>query len=230
MTIKSFVACSILCLLVSCSSTPKPGVAWQGEVHKVMRDGDLTDNAFLSELTHAEHLYAIGPVSQLDGEITVIDGKCYIAQSDSSNNVTVQEDCSLKAPFLVYGYFPAWIPVDFKRKIRTRQDLARSMTEILIENGFITEDPSAIIIEAKVDSLDYHIVKKDRNDFKGTLRDQNVMLMGFYSKNHEGVFTHKGQNLHLHFLSADQKASGHVDDFVIQEGARLKIRLPYMRK
>lgn len=222
-----------LFILTSCAS-PKTEVSWAGEVHKVMALGDLTDNAFLSELTNGKHLYAVGPVSQLDGEITVLDGKCYVSRVDQQGQEKIEEDCSLKAPFLVYGYFSRWAPVKTNKAINNMAELRRNIMEVLIENGVITEEPSAFLIDAQMESVNYQVVTKYNGTYrsnqnmavKKSLSGKKVTLIGFYSKHHGGIFTHGKEQLHIHMLSEDKMHSGHVTDFKLKSPAQFKMYVP----
>ncbi len=47
-------------------------------------------------------------------------------------------------------------------------------------------------------------------------------LVGFYSPRHHGVFTHMGSNAHAHCVAEKPLSSGHVDDVVILEGAKIR--------
>lgn len=52
-------------------------------------------------------------------------------------------------------------------------------------------------------------------------------LLGVYSgKALEGVVSHPGERLHIHFADADAKTSGHVDRFSIAAGAVLRLPAP----
>jgi acetolactate decarboxylase len=42
------------------------------------------------------------------------------------------------------------------------------------------------------------------------LNGQDVTLVGFWSNQHQGVFTPMGTNMHAHFQTLDNKVSGHV--------------------
>lgn len=233
-----FILLSAMCFsLFSCSSPSNKNVAWRGEIKNVSEKGNLEDNALLTELTNGKHLYAVGPVSQLDGEITVIDGVCYIAQVVNESSLKVTEDCTKKAPFLVYSYYTHWREIPINRPFKTLKDLSRSLTELLIENGYITEDPTGLMIDAEVERLDYHVAIKDPSGRKSyqqslekfSIKNDKIVMIGFYSKNHGGVFTDKGQNLHLHFLSSNKQSSGHVDDFFIPAGSKIKLYFPLKR-
>lgn len=203
--------------LFSCSTPPThKDVAWREE------------DFFLSELTNAKHLYAVGSASQKDGEITVLDGVCYIAQIDEQDKVHVTEDCSQKSPFLVYSYYSNWKGVQVKRPFKTLKDLSRYMTELLIENGYITEDSTAFMLQAEVKDLEYQISHKGKTR-EFTLEQTKVTMVGFYTKEQGSVFTDKGQNLHVHFVADDKSSSGHVTDFFIPAGSKVKLYFPLRR-
>jgi acetolactate decarboxylase len=49
------------------------------------------------------------------------------------------------------------------------------------------------------------------------------MIVGFYSSTHEGVFTHRGSQAHLHVLLPNG-TSGHVDE--LELGPDVELLLP----
>lgn len=51
-----------------------------------------------------------------------------------------------------------------------------------------------------------------------------VECLGFFSREHEGVFTHKGQYIHVHVVLQDPLLSAHVDD--ISATGRLTVFFP----
>jgi hypothetical protein len=62
------------------SDKAKPGeVQWIGEMRKVMHQGDLTGHVDLRSLANRPHLYAVGPLEGLRGEVTIWDGKASLA-------------------------------------------------------------------------------------------------------------------------------------------------------
>ena len=46
-------------------------------------------------------------------------------------------------------------------------------------------------------------------------------MIGFYSTEHRGIFTHADSSVHVHFVSADGRDSGHVESFEFAPGASL---------
>jgi hypothetical protein len=55
-------------------------------------------------------------------------------------------------------------------------------------------------------------------------RAREVTLVGFWSSQHQGIFTPMGTNMHAHFQTRDNKVSGHVQDLKLAQG--LKLALP----
>jgi alpha-acetolactate decarboxylase len=55
----------------------------------------------------------------------------------------------------------------------------------------------------------------------GTLAEASGTLVGFFSKTHQGVFTHLGSNTHLHVVAPDAKVSGHVDAVTVPAGVEI---------
>ena len=53
------------------------------------------------------------------------------------------------------------------------------------------------------------------------LQSQDVTLVGFWSNQHQGIFTPMDTNMHVHFQTADNTASGHVQGLDLAEGMRL---------
>jgi acetolactate decarboxylase len=57
------------------------------------------------------------------------------------------------------------------------------------------------------------------------VRRQEVMLVGFWSTQHQGIFTPMGANMHVHFQTADNRMSGHVQGLDLGQGG-MTLSLP----
>ena len=44
------------------------------------------------------------------------------------------------------------------------------------------------------------------------VKNQEAEIIGFFSTNHEGVFTHHDSNIHLHLITKDLSMMGHLDE------------------
>jgi acetolactate decarboxylase len=50
-----------------------------------------------------------------------------------------------------------------------------------------------------------------------------VEVVGFFSTEHKGIFTHHDSFLHMHLISSDEKEMGHLDELEIES---MKLYLP----
>jgi acetolactate decarboxylase len=93
-----------------------------------------------------------------------------------------------------------------------------------------------MVIQAKAKSLDWHVLAglpdggqsaHDGPRSVGTLSGAMVTLVGFLSRNDEGVFTHMGEHSHVHVVTSGDRMTGHVAAMALESGA--VIRLPARR-
>jgi acetolactate decarboxylase len=50
-------------------------------------------------------------------------------------------------------------------------------------------------------------------------------MVGFFSREHQGIFTHHDSYVHVHLLTQDKKKMGHVDEMIMQKGSA-KLYIP----
>ena len=204
-------------------------VSWQGALREV-HGGDVSGKVPLQQFSERENIYAVGPVAESDGEITAIDGKFHIARV-KHGEIKTDSDLSTTASFLVWSEVSAWKqPVALSKKVSNHAQLEKQIEFLAAKEGVDTAKPFPFIIEGIVESVDYHILipkKPHRVDSghsgsakKISSKGVDAKVIGFFSKNHEGVFTHRGNAAHLHILESNG-CSGHVDEIVLNAEARV---------
>ena len=205
---------------------------WVGEMRKVMRDGDLSGNVKLDALAKWPHLYALGPLEGLRGEVTIFDGKSSVA-TVAGGKASVSEKFEGKACFLVYAQVPEWREIELPAKgLAKAADLEAHIQVAARKAEIDTDKPFPFLLRGKVAKATLHIVNKtddgpftpkdhDRIKVPFEVEDREVEILGFYSEKHAGVFTHHDSNVHMHLKTADGKLSGHVDSVSPGEGMRL---------
>ena len=57
-----------------------------------------------------------------------------------------------------------------------------------------------------------------------------VELIGFYSREHRGIFTPKESNVHVHLRTEDGQISGHLETVQLAPGARVAVPAPGWRQ
>jgi len=58
-----------------------------------------------------------------------------------------------------------------------------------------------------------------------SVSNQEVIIVGFFSTEHQAVFTHHDTFMHLHLMTADKKQMGHLEDIKFRPG-RMRLLLP----
>ena len=200
-----------------------------GEMRRMFTARDIGPNVDLAEVNKDPHLYALGPLAGLKGEVTVSDGQVFVSKANGKKPIVTIEP-HVKSVFLVYASVPAWRSVDIPESVRTEKDLATFVKSQLPRNT-----RSAFRVEGNALTARYHI-----QNYKGSakaltheahdaakvfleINNAPVELVGFFT-NREGdggSFVHMGQTTHVHILSKDRKQMGHLESIKLGPGARL---------
>jgi len=104
------------------------------------------------------------------------------------------------------------------------------------EAGLDVEQPFPFLLKGNFDSVKYHVVRPPQGGaghggaagpsdsaLNAEATGTSATVVGFFSRNHEGVFTHRGSHAHLHVVLANGE-SGHVDE--LRVGPDVQLLLP----
>jgi len=209
------------------ASRRAPPVAWVGAQRDVLA-GNLRAAVALAELKRFEHLYGLGPLEGLKGEISVFDGVPLIARV-IGDEIVVDADSGVGACFLVYTDAASW------RWTTMRSPLLGGEEESTVPRLAAEHDrppdgaPLAFLLRGLAVTLVFHVLDKrdglphsparhEQAKVRRTLRQREVEVIGFHSTAHRGVFTPADSNVHMHFRSIDGRASGHVEQLDLASG------------
>ncbi|MDC1222045.1 acetolactate decarboxylase [Salibacteraceae bacterium] len=210
-------------------------VEHKGALKNIMHKGDLSAQADLLDFENTENLFAIGAVENLKGEILILDGEPYISSVEDSE-MSISHTLDHKAALLVYATVANWKEHEIPDSIVTYLELEKYVVQIAKTNGINTDEPFPFMLSGTAKSIDWHIIDWEDGDTEhshqkhiesglhGTETNQDVQILGFYSKSHHAVFTHHTTNMHLHVKTTDDKISGHLDG--LQLGKQMRIMLP----
>lgn len=207
-------------------------VRWEGTL-KAVHSGETKGVVSLAPLENNAHIYAVGPVGDLDGEITTIAGKTSIARV-RHNKIIEDSDFRSKASFLVWAEVAQWqAPVPLGLPAASHAELEMRIEQLAKSAGLNTDLPFPFLLEGEFEEVKFHVLapKSDAHAHGShtdaaksiQLKNELATMIGFYSRSHEGVFTHRGSRVHLHVVTP-QKGSGHVDELVTN--ANLKVSFP----
>jgi acetolactate decarboxylase len=204
-----------------------------GAMRDVMWQGQLDGRILLDTLRNRKGVYGIGPLAGLRGEILLLDGEQYVSRVTETGTplVTIEEEVT--APFFVYGYQNLWETQKLPKEITNLKSLEKFVTD----KASATDQPFVFKLSGRVMAASYHIqnlavgskVTNPTEAHAGqrsfNIENEEVIIVGFYSKNHKGIFTHHDTNMHLHIITVDKKAMGHLDQMEL-DAASTTLFLP----
>lgn len=202
-----------------------PEVKVSGAMKNVMMNGNLSAHLDIDTLNKV-HLYGLGPVAELKGEIMILNGKVFTT-AKVGNKILNQQDKVSKAALLVYSNVEKWKAVSISTIINNYAELEKLVETTAKENGYDTELPFAFKINAIPAKAIYHVidwkkgVKHTMDNHKqfayaGEMTNSPVSMLGFYSKHHQSIFTHHTTFMHVHLLDEKTETVGHLDDLLIK--------------
>jgi acetolactate decarboxylase len=205
-----------------------------GAMKDVMWEGKLNAQIDLDSIRIKTHLYGLGPLENLKGEIIVLDGEGYSSTIDTNGKPIVKNGLKVKAPFFCYQNISQWRSEKMPDTIKTMQSIQIYLSQI----NHPSDRSFLFKIEAEVDSAQLHIVSlpdwvkvsspddahKGQVDIK--LKNRNLVLLGFYSNHHQTIFTHHDTYLHIHAISKENDIVGHLDQVSLRAG-KATIYLPF---
>ena len=214
-------------------------VNYRGAMSKI-RQEKRVDADILVDTIRAEHLYAIGPVENLRGEILVWNNIAYVAALTEDKKPYVRKDVkNLKAIFLVYADVKEWdtLLID-KKQAGSITELQSTITNIAFLHGLDTSSAFPFQVFGKAKQGYGHIMFKDSSvkqitpdelqkaTFINTFTDQYIQMLGFYSQHHQTIFTHHNSYLHIHYRLRNKYQAGHLEQIQLDPDQQFRILLP----
>jgi acetolactate decarboxylase len=219
------------------SNAEKPVVqaqSWSVEWFGSQRDfigGRATEPISLERFAGVESLYAVGPLEQGQGEISIYDSVSLIAEVQGGR-VQVTIDLCRRAAFLVYAIAETWRRVTVPDRIENEQQLENKLLPFAVQSGIDIDQPFPFLVHCYAVAAGFHVLcNQSRGDYSPELHEkakvrftiarESVEIVGFYSRKHRGVFTPRDSDFHIHFRTLDNRLSGHLETFSFDQGMTL---------
>ena len=208
-----------------------PEVRVWGALRSIMHEGKTGPNVSLSNVA-GPHVYGVGALTGLRGEVLLVDGAVFTSRAHGGD-LAIHRSTTGTATLLVAATVPAWTNVPISSPIAA-EELDNRLEALARANGLDVEKAFPVVIDGVVD-VEWHVLDGSnvagrgthadhmRNAVTGTISGIQATVVGFFSKHHQGVFTHMGQHTHFHVLTADHKIMGHVDRLAVRAGGTLKL-------
>ncbi len=172
----------------------------------------------LDTITNKKHLFGMGPYGRMQGEISVFDGKPFYSSVDETGRGIVSANWEIESPFFVYANVENWNEYVVSTEFNSLENIQKIVAETAQKHGYDLKKPFPFRIVGTFQNMTTHIVMPRNAEIKGyqaekkqadyVLENQQGELLGFYSENHQGIYTPKNSFIHVHFLSEDAGHNG----------------------
>lgn len=209
-------------------------VSYSGSLSNIMA-GDLKGTIALRKFQGMPNIYALGAAEDLQGEIQIFNSQP-VNSRKAGEMLTLEKNFSRSAALLVYAQVEEWREIDIPSSIKIQSQLEIFIHQEIQKAGLDVQGSYPFLVTGNVVKLDWHIVNWDKSNtdhsvenhmkygLNGVMSGAQVEIIGFYSRNHKGIFTHHKSNVHMHFRTDEAKLAGHVDDMFL--GPNMKLKLP----
>ena len=229
----------VFCLLVfSCrTGTRKDKVSevhFYGNLDSIMA-GKYPAVFNMDSLADKNNIYALGTMDSMTGEIQIFNSRPYNSTIEN-DSVIVGSAGTQNAAQLVFAQVPDWKEISIPLSVVNQEALVGFLEYDEAMSEISSDEPLVFTIEGKAEEIEWHVLtgkthdsthkdqKHNISSISGILKDVDVEILGFYSREHEGVFTHHNLPLHLHFKTADGSIAGHLDN--LELGPDMTMRIP----
>ena len=204
-----------------------------GSQREAMMMGKRAAALDLRTLKGRPHLYGLGPLEWLSGEVTISDQRPSLTRIGPDRALQVTESYEGGVSFFVWAEVPAWDMQPVPAGVETFRHLETFVAEAGRRYGLTQAFP--FLITGSAERVEFHVGNATPDTPPGmeaalrtavpfTLQRQQATYVGFWSNQHRGVFTHADQDIHVHLQTPDNKISGHVD--ALRFGGDMQLGLP----
>jgi alpha-acetolactate decarboxylase len=238
-----FLACVLLAGASWASSFPFAFVH-HGNFQHMMHTGDTSGRVALSALPQQGGTWGLGATAGLKGEVVQVDGRLLVSPGSDATGRVRRPQAGEQVVFFAGGRVQAW------REVGVPRDMDQAAFEAFVQErakdmGLALDQPFVFRVEGRFPHLMWHVVSGEKDPGGGhgprgghdgghanRRADMRVFrqpgasgqLIGVYSGALlEGVVSHPGERIHLHFVDPGATVSGHVDRYGVAAGAVLKL-------
>lgn len=145
----------------------------------------------------------------------------------------VEETWQIKAPFFGYANIDQWNEQVLPDTVQTIRQLEqyldhvtkRSPRPFLFKLTGIAAQATIHIMNLPKGSTVSSPAEAQRGQKKYEFDNVQCEIIGFFSTQHQTIFTHHDTYLHMHLVNSDRQKMGHLDKVIFKKGA-IKLYLP----
>lgn len=210
----------------------------KGSIQEMYKD-NAAAKIHLSALQGQEHIYGIGPLSGLRGELMLFDSVPFESRINKGR-LQLKSDYDESAAFLVWSCVPRWRKVSVPSSVTSLELLEMWLSSLSGQMGAPLPTRYPFIIKGRFDRIAWHVMnlkddgkaltpeKHQAAKFHGQSRHIKAELLGFYAPADAGYLVPARRAVHIHFhgIGADADTMAHVEDFDPEGDSELSIYFP----
>ena len=212
-----------------------------GSMHETIGAQDHRARVQLAELVEQTHLYAVGAVEGLQGEITILDSKAIVTATETGSQAQPQRPEDTRATLLVGQAVPAWTSTTLSEDVPPDK-LDTTLMNLATGRGLDTSQPFMFVLEGQFTHLRLHVINgacpvharmrklpisEEQKPFELETERIQGTVVGIFAKNAVGNLTHPATSHHAHLIYTDpnsgKQVTGHLEVFGVEKGTRLKV-------
>jgi acetolactate decarboxylase len=166
-----------------------------GAQRETIMNGKLAAALDLNTLAGRAHLYGLGPLEQLRGEVTIADSRPALARVAPDGTVSVIQSFAAGAPFFVWAEVPRWFTMAIPAEIRSYEHLERFVPRAAEAASLDAEKPLPFLVTGREELIEFHILNRIGNpphnmeehkkiQIKFELAKTEATIVGFHSTRH----------------------------------------------
>ena len=225
-------------------ATAYPAIETFGTIRKLTQDHDVGPKVVLEKIQASAHAYGLGSLSDLRGEITLLDGVAWLAYPPAAPpappgpRVVSAAQSKEEAAFLVVSHVlpPEWRSMGLPDTL-TAENLEAAIEQFMPQaregkgrpprafpfrvEGHFQHVTLAIVDGRQLPASARGAQAVEKANVLQALNEVDGTLVGFFSVKEGAAFNHAKKRFHVHVVLPRNQASGHAQSFVLAPGATL---------
>lgn len=215
------------------------GLEVHGSFRRLAHTGDTAGKVALGAIRAEPGVWGVGALAGLEGELVVADGRVLVSRGSDQKGRTEAPGPSDMATLYAGTKVSDWSQVVVPSEMN-RPQFERFLQNSAEKREAAQDAPFVFRVEGAFPKLVWHVVRgRASHGHPGTAHGgqhanpragmhvfdepgSRGQLIGIHSGAAlEGVVSHPGERLHIHFADRTLARSGHVDDYSVAAGAIL---------
>lgn len=220
------------------------GLVVFGNFMRINHSGDASGQVKLADLPASQGHWGLGALAGMAGEALLFDGRLLVSPGGDAQGTASSPRPGDEAALFVWAQVRDWDEVVVPAAM-AQAEFEAFLAKESRSRGMAADRPFLFLVQGRYPQLVWHVVNgtQGHGAAPGGGHGPHVnkhaamqvfdrpasggWLVGVYSgARFEGVVSHPGERLHLHYVNEALSASGHVDEYSVAGGAILKLPRP----